>query len=230
MTRYPFRPHLLLTFCGLSLALTACGNRDTKPVDQVVRALFSQLTAEPPADMDAVRSQLTPEMVAALPEAYTLFNVPKLNAGATMTVFAVTGNRVDWRGDDGVSIVMLNDIVIATRGLGADLFLADAAEVRAAVADRSGTVTRRHSWLDGENREVTVQYDCMISVAGVETVDLISRSVAAERISETCYAAPADMLAFTNDYWIGVNDGLLWQSNQWISENIGYVLVQHLKR
>lgn len=230
MIGYPFRPHMAVIFCGLSMALFACGNTDARPLDQAVGALVSLVKSEPPADVNAVRSGLTPEMVAALQEAYTLFGLPKLNAGATMTVFSATGNRVDWRGDDGVSIVMLNDIVIATRGLGADLFLADAGGVRAAVADKSGNVTRSHSWLDGENREVTVGYDCVISVAGFETVDLISRNVEAERISETCYVRGTDIVAFANDYWIAVSDGQLWQSNQWISDNIGYLFVQHLRR
>lgn len=227
MIGYVLRP---LIYLGLSMALFSCGNMDARPVNQVIGGLLSQVTAEPPADMDAVRSQLAPEMIAALPVAYTLFNVPNLNAGATMTVFSATGNQVEWRGDDGVSFVMLNDIVIATRGIGADLFLADAGGVRAAVAQKTGTVVRSHSWLDGENREVNVRYDCVISVAGFETVDLISRNVAAERISETCYVPGADSPAFTNDYWIGVSDGQLWQSNQWISEQVGYVFVQHLKR
>ena len=217
----------LLTLCALGLS--ACGNSDAQSLGQIAGAIATQITSDAP-DADDVRAQLTPAVVAAVEEPFLLVSLPARDASATFRLFANIDGRTDWRGSDGISVVTAQDIVVATRGLGADLFLAEAAGLRNALAIGSGTIARHHSHLDGENREIVQQYQCNVSVAGVETVDLIARIVATRRIDEACQPTGRDGEAFTNNYWIGIDDGLIWQSNQWISDDIAYIMIQHLKR
>lgn len=221
-----YKPLALLAF---SLVLNACGNTGAQPLGQVASAVVTQLTTAT-SDADDVQTQLTPAVVAAVQEPFLLVSLPARNASATLRAFAAFDGRTDWRGGDGIAFVLADDIIIATRGLGADLFLAEAPGLRMALADRSGAVTRRHSHLDGENREVVAEYACTIAVTGIETIDLIARNVQTEKVTETCLPVTKDGQAFINSYWIGVSDRLIWQSEQWISHDIAYALIRHIKR
>lgn len=219
----------MLALLTSGLVLNACGNTGAAPLGQVASAVVGQMTAGR-SDAGDVRAQLTPAVVAAVQEPFLLVNLPARNASATLRAFATIDGRTDWRGGDGISFVIADDIVIATRGLGADLFLAEAAGLRAALAKGSGTITRRYSHLDGENREVIAQYECTISAAGSETIDLIERNVVTEKRTEACLPVTGDGQAFVNSFWIGADDRLVRQSDQRISDDIGQVVIQHIKR
>jgi hypothetical protein len=147
-----------LGLLAVSLVLTACGNTGAQPLGQVASAVVAQMTTET-SDADDVRARLTPSVVAAVQEPFLLVSLPARDASATLRAFATVDGRTDWRGSDGIAFVMADDILIATRGLGADLFLAEAAGLRMALANGSGAVTRRHRLLDGENREVVAEYE-----------------------------------------------------------------------
>lgn len=223
-----FHPRNVLTYAVLGLGLAACGTAGDQPLGQFASAAISQVMDET-AGVDDVRAQLTPAAVAAVQEPFVLVSLPTRQASATLRVFANVDGRIDWRGNDGISIVTRDDIVIATRGLGADLFLAEAAGLRSVLAKWAGMISRRHSLLDGENRETIVQYDCTISFDGMETVDLIARNTVSKKMTETCHQRGSDGVSFTNQYWIGASDELMWQSKQWINDDIGYLMVQHIK-
>lgn len=221
-------PRNVLIYAVLGLGLAACGTAGDQPLGQLASAAISQVTNKS-ADAGDVRAQLTPAAVAAVQEPFVLVSLPARQASATLRIFANVDGRIDWRGNDGISIVTTDDIVIATRGLGADLFLAEAAGLRSALVKGTGTITRRHTLLDGENRESIVQYDCTISVTGMETVDLIARKSVSKKMTETCRQQDGAGVSFTNQYWIGFADELMLQSKQWINDDIGYLIVQHIK-
>lgn len=216
-----------------ALALTAglygCGDTSTQPLASVVSLAASALTTTP-QDTGAERTWHTPSIVAGAQEPFILVALPARDASATLRAFAQINGKIDWRGNDGISIVIANDVVVATRGLGADLFLAEASDSRATVADQAGLIRRSHSWLDGENRAVGIDYGCTISVVGREPIYLITRITITEKISETCREVGSETNSFTNNYWVGVDDGVVWQSRQWISDPVGYILIQHIKR
>ena len=134
--------------------------------------------------------------------------------------------RTDWRGGDGIAFVIADDIVIATPGLGEGIFLAEAA----GLTNGLGTIIRQYSHFDGENREFLAQYKCTISAAGSETINLIARNVMTEKRAEACVPVTGGGKAFVNSFWISADDGLVWQSDQRTSDDIGQVVVQHIKR
>ena len=214
---------------GILTALIACGSSDSQPLTQVFGAVATQLTSDGTAARDA-RAQLTPEIVAGVTEPFLLVDVPARQASATFAVFARSQNRTDWRGADGISIVVADDFVVATRGLGADLFLADPGGLRAALSSGSGRSVRRHTRLDGENREVKFIYNCLVQTDGFETIDQIDRKIVSKKITEICESDLRTETDFSNSYWIGAVDGLVWQSEQWVSPDVGHLKLTNLRR
>lgn len=230
MTHKTGRIYVAIALASAILSLTACSNQGTQPLSQAFGALTAQLQAVGTPAADA-RSQLSPPVVGAVKQPFLLAELPVRQASASMTLFNRRGDIEDWRGADGTSVVLDHDILIATRGLGADLFAAQAPQLRSALAGASGTIQREHRYLDGENRPFSHAYTCVITASGGrEAVDLIARKVATERLVETCKADKSDSKGFTNEYWIGLADGQIWQSRQWVSNALGSLLIQHLVR
>ena len=216
-------------FLALSMTVSACGNSATEPLIVTVGALAAGLATDTDAAPD-LRERLTPERVSALKQPLILVSIPRREATATMSIFASTQRVNDWRSADNSSLVLERDIIVATRGLGADLFASDPGGIQDAVLAGSGRIQREQRYLDGENREVIQRYVCDVARDGREDVDLIARNIATFKVTETCSSAAGDQPQYTNSYWISEENSQIVQSRQWINEEVGYANIQHLKR
>lgn len=207
-----------------------CSSDGGMPMVDTFRTISTQLTTgRDPATRDA-RAVLTPEDVAATKQPYLLVELPSREASATRFLFNQNGTVQDWRGPDGISVILNNDVLIGTRGLGADLFAADPIPL---AGWRTGPVEpydRVYRHLDGENRQVRIAYTCRISAGGTTQVDLIARTVSARHVSETCTASDLDTLPVVNEYWIGTADNVVWKSKQWVSDSVEFATITHLVR
>lgn len=214
---------------GLALAISGCTNGDAPPLTQVAQALVTQITSGP-AEAPDIRTQLTPDVVASVDRPFLLVSLPARDAEAIVPLVTRTGNRSDWRTADGTSVVLDGDILIATRGLGADLFLAQFGDLPAALERGAGTITRQHQRLDGENHPVTTSYRCEIIDNGLETINAITQDIVTRNLTEHCESDTPMAEDFTNQYWISVADGEIWQLKQWVSPAVGYIILQYVKR
>lgn len=217
---------------GISLvtALASCSSDGGTPLVDAYRSISTQLAAgRDPAARNA-RALLTPEFVAAIKVPYLLAELPSRQASATRLLFGQSGAVQDWRGPDGISVVLNDDVLIGTRGLGSDLFAADPIPVANWRLGPAGSYDRVYRHLDGENREVRSSYRCRFSDGGEEQTDLISREVSTRRLVETCTPFQPNEPPIVNTYWIGIEDNIVWKSKQWVSSSVASIIISHLVR
>jgi hypothetical protein len=110
-------------------------------------------------------------------------------------------------------------VLVATRGLGADLMTIDSAGVREALRAGGGTVDRRMETLSTQDQIVTDTFRCTIVPAGSETVSLGVREATLRRFDEECRSRS---LVFDNIYWLG-EGGEIVSSRQYVSPTVAYL-------
>jgi hypothetical protein len=213
----------------LMVALGACSNTGPTPVVETFRTIGASM-GKSAVDTRNAREVLTPAIMDEIRQPYLLVEIPSRQASASRTLFHQRGSIQDWRGADGISIILQDDVLVATRGLGADLLSADPVPPAVLRASRSEAYTRVYRHLDTENRLVTESYRCSTAPGGAAQVDLIARQVATRRIIETCRGANDAQLPVINQYWVGTSDGLMWKSRQWVSQSVEYATFHHLVR
>lgn len=223
---------MLKFLVGFSSAMwmASCSSDGRTPLVDTYRTISTQLAAgRDPAARDA-REVLTPEFVAAIKVPYLLAELPSRQASATRLLFSQSGTIQDWRGPDGISVILNDDVLIGTRGLGADLFAADPIPVANWRLGPAGSYDRVYRHLDGENREVQTPYRCRFSHGEVTQTDLIARKVSTRHLIESCTASDPVVAPVVNEYWIGTADNIVWQSKQWVSASVKSVIISHLVR
>lgn len=209
--------------------LAGCSNEGPSALTQSVRSIGTQLINRDTTERDA-RAVLTPEVVAATQRPYLLVAIPSRQASATRFLFDQRGPVQDWRGEDGIGLVLHNDVLVATRGLGADLFAADPVAGNIGQLRPGVRYARSFRHLDGENRELVSTYSCSLAEGRGGAVDLIARRVATRSIVESCDPSDTTQPAIQNEYWVGIADNITWKSKQWVSTSVGYATLYHLVR
>lgn len=217
-----------------AVALAGCGNSPElgstglNALGADVRSLLNRDGAEaqrlrptegfPGLDPALIAGQTVPMMGAYLEDRQALAGLVVLEAG---------GGVVNWRTADNTGLALSPaGMLVATRGLGADLHTADSARTAALIAaGQGGTARRRHVYLDGVYRPVTVDLTCTVTPAGAETLVLNNRSLRTIRFDETCRG---DDVAITNRYWRDASGPLIRQSSQWVSPGAGTIHLQRL--
>ena len=195
----------------VALGLGGCGNQ-TEP------GLASQLGGRlVPALADAPGTAI--EAGIPNPETAMLFQVSGLGIVSLGQRVADAGGRATYVGDTGFSVTFDGDVMVATRGFGKDLMAANVAEVRAALAQGTGTAQRVHEYLDARDQIVTESYQCTFEVKGSEEVDLGLRQVQATVISETC---SNPRIVFENVYYRDAT-GAIIATRQFVSDIVAYL-------
>lgn len=154
--------------------------------------------------------------------------IPQRNARATLLPSGRNGPVTSWQTADAVSLALqAPGVLIATRGLGEDLHIAEAAASAAALARGAPAGTRRvHRSLGGDQQLAETVYRCDISVAGPETLRLGATTRRTLRLVERCEGGAAG--SFVNSYWRDPLRPVIWQSEQWIGPDVGSIRLQLL--
>ncbi|MGL5008375.1 MAG: YjbF family lipoprotein, partial [Paracoccaceae bacterium] len=123
-------------FAGLALVATvsACGTESQNPAVQVVRGVASLfqpgINAPPPGPDDL----LTRDVIDQVTVPYGMIGIERRGAYASMTLAGQNGPFESWVTSDGAGVVLREDILTGTKGLGADLQTAVVTGVSAAIA------------------------------------------------------------------------------------------------
>ena len=171
---------------------------------------------------DKVMSSLTPTAdVAKLQvdqSAPTIYvTIPSLGVSGGMARVSLRGNVSEWRSADGIGLTLLGGQIIATRGLGPDLLIADANGADPALRHGGGEYIRTMHWLDGENHDRSEVFACSLRIAETQ-------ATSAERaLSETC-AGP--QTTFTNSYAVSATSGAPLRFDQWVSPGLGSIQIE----
>jgi hypothetical protein len=149
-------------------------------------------------------------------------SLPKTGAEAVLGPVSRARGITVWQTLDGITLSFRNGVLVATRGLTADLMSADVSGHLTLLNETEieGYHPHIRSYLDGEDQTVFRSYQCR-RAPPTEPVD---RTEGGTRRIEIGCTSPRD--SFTNVYWL--NDaGTVTKSRQWVSPSIGHV---HTKR
>lgn len=142
--------------------------------------------------------------------------IPARQADAPVRLVARNGEADTYMATDNISVSYRRGILIATRGLGADLMAGDAGATLFALQIPSGeTYARQMRYLTGNHQSTWIQAGCTMKAAGADVRD--GRKLS--RYEESCIARRD---RFTNLYWLD-GAGKIVASRQWVSAAVGYL-------
>lgn len=205
-------------FCGL-LLLLGCGN-DPSPGNTTVgqvRLAFDQIKRAPSGPTaEQIRANVTPHLRAQFGGApLKVATLEKPTLSSLLIGVGQNGDVSTFTTPDGVSFAFESGMLVATRGLGADLMTADVGQSLHALSAGGGAgVVRIHRYLDGDEQIMIRSFVCDI------------RRDAGGIWRERC---SGPLLEFENTYQIAA-DGTLVGSRQWISPLRGYLTVADMDK
>lgn len=184
----------------------------------VAARLSGQKSAPAPALSDAeIRAR-----VAAAGVPVIRLRAEKTGAVIYATLAARNAGVETWTAAEGISVSLRGGVMVATRGLDADLMHGAGASAGAIAS--GGTFTRRNEYLDGADRIQTISYDCRAAASGAETVTILGRATTARKVTETCEGPGGP---FRNEYWYG-GGGSMLQSRQVVHPGLGRLEIQYI--
>lgn len=173
------------------------------------------------------RATLTRQILDAQTQPLILAILPANGTFSSLNRIGENGPVTTWVTPDGATVSFRDGVVVATRGLGADLMTSDMKGTLAALAGRTdGYYQRFQGMLGGQSEIVYRSFQCRVTARAPETVVIVGRAHATTRTEESCVSPE---VAVTNVYWRGT-DGTMWKSRQWIGAEIGYLETERLVR
>ncbi len=143
--------------------------------------------------------------------------IPARNVAGPMARISLRSDVSEWRSTDGIGLTLQDGQIIATRGFGADLLIADAQGAASALRHGGGEFSRTMHWLDGENHDQSEVFVCTMRAAKNQTKPKVST------FSETCIGSQT---RFSNTYVMSPNTGGLIRSDQWVSSGLGHIQIE----
>jgi hypothetical protein len=198
-------------------------------------ALRGSAPAAPPqlVILDEPPAAEAPRLVIAAaptttPPALLAVELPARGASARLVPSGQNGDVTTWRSADAVSLSLrAPGVLIATRGLSPDLHIADAGATAAALARGTpGRTGRQHRWLDGNLVPQVTDYSCDLVLAGRERIETAGRHRDTLRFEERCTDGGQE--SFVNIYWRDPARPIVWQSVQWVGEELGALRMTRL--
>jgi len=200
-----------LSRCLLALwvGMVGCGSTDGDAgllISTVTDQLRGNETTPVTPDLQAIRDALTPEIIDQFDGPALLVSAPSRGAVALMPRVGVNKDVETFLTPDGISISLRDGFVVATRGFGFDLMVADFD-----IAVSRGT--RIHWYLDGENQLIPKSFTCVFE------------RTENGRAVEKCRS---ERISFVNSYAFSAGGELL-QSEQWVSAEVGVIVIEILR-
>ncbi len=204
----------ILALCA-GVVLASCGSLADDPLVNFGQSVLKRGTGGAqgaPASLAEQRAALLRQVEqSGTDQPVLLVQLPKQGAVATLVIAGQNGGAVTWFDATGVSVVTRNALVIATRGLGADLMSSDPSASLAALRGGGSGYSRYHRYLDGEAQFQDITFTCTARRAG-------------NRVEETCSVPEGK---FNNTYEL--RGGEIWQSRQWLGRVIGYANIERVQ-
>lgn len=222
-----------LVALALTLVLAGCSG-GAPAEDAALQAQFAGLDGLLSRAPGLSRPAAAPALVVvdgrptAAPGPLLGVELPMRNATARLAPSGRNGEVTTWRSVDAVSLSLrAPGVLVATRGLGDDLLIADVDATAAALTRGvTGAVQRRHVRLDGNLQQQEVRFACTLTDAGSERITVGGRMRDTRRFDERCEGGAAG--SFTNRYWRDAAGPVIWQSEQWGGPELGLLRLQRL--
>lgn len=223
---------LLIAFMLLG-SLSACGSGTEQSTSEVAAQRLASIFGR-----DAEISQLTATRASLQASGFdqpllvgTLTRPVPVQAGLLL---ATTRRGVEfWRGADGSLVKTDRGILRGTVGVPFDLYGAETAATRTALSggNRQG-YSRVYRHLNALNQLDVTRFSCNLSGPVPETIVVFDRQHRTHKFHERCIADTSGPKGITreinNIYWKDPNRLILWKSEQWISDEIGTILLERV--
>ncbi|MER5171257.1 MULTISPECIES: YjbF family lipoprotein [Thioclava] len=131
------------------------------------------------------------------------------------------GRSKTWQSSDNGSFTFRQGVLIASRGFGFDLLSASAPVSKGQAMGPASSASRHYVTRAGDYSENKLDLTCTLGTTGHETIEILGKSHATRHLIEACTSPEGNKVS--NDYWIGLQDGVMWQSRQWAGPRMGYV-------
>ena len=134
-----------------------------------------------------------------------------------LTISDAKSDVVTWTSGNRITFSLRSGILIQTRGLGSDLMSAQTPSMSQLSASGS-SYQRIYYFLGADDGGTRRTFDCTVSAAGRETIEIYGRSHNTAHMVEDCVRGKEKL---RNDYWI--EGASIRKSRQWASGWTGYI-------
>lgn len=203
--------------------LGACGNDTTGPgpvasaIGTMAQASIAKVKTRRSGGGAAAAAPITRADLEKYDKPILRVMSKSLGQDGFLTISDAKGDVVTWATTNGATFSFRSGVIIQTRGLGSDLMSAKAPSV-GQLTTPGASYERIYFFLGPDDIGTRRTYDCVTTVVGPETIEIVGRSHAVTHISEVCSRTGTQL---TNDFWI--EGSLIRKSRQWTSGRIGYI-------
>ena len=214
---------MLPTVCaaGLAFLLTGCSSEGS-PEWRGLYDSFKAAVQTPPA--------VTLDEAAAIP--YATLGVKVAGGQESIAVLATdNGGQKLWASGKSLTLVTMDGRIQRTVGLAHNLSWSTiSADPAGSLPLQSWEMPRRTNWTADYNEtgQYSVQVSCDERPAGTETILVLGQRISTLRINAQC-SSPALNWRFTDVYWVGLSDGVVWRSIQYVHPKLGPIEMETLR-
>ena len=220
----------VLALC--TLVLMSCGTQDETTGVSIaadsVRNIFNR--PEPPK-LTATRASLTargfdqPLIIATLGE-------PEETRAGLLQVGQNQG-VIFWQSGDSIVLRTKTGVLAGTTALGYDLYTAETDSTLAALqSGGDDSYTKTYRFLTAVSQIDAWRFFCEMSGPTSEAVDVFQKTQQLQRFTERCTSEREDVtgsqITLENTYWKDPARLFVWKSNQWVSPELGYILLERV--
>ena len=216
--------HKFFAFAAV-LALSACSNEqsfkdDYQALGGSLKSIFARDKGGDASD--ALSVEAITSVLSGHDRAVTALTFEERNTAGLYTHIETNGAYKTFGSADRQALIFKRGVLTGTRGLGADLMSSDSdGSIALVTARRSGSATRVHRYLDGDEKTEELRFSCSVSAGGSKSVAFGVMRGTGRVMSETCQSAD---LQITNQYVVNGSGVVLW-SRQWVGPEHGYAIV-----
>lgn len=211
--------------CMAALVISGCSNTgEGFDLRQSLKTLFNRGAAEQPSpakvDINTILKRTAPQ---------SLIQVASKTRGSSALMLEIEsdGGYRTYSTASKQTFTLRNGLVTATRGMGDDLMASVNEDSLALIrARRAGSGQRVMEYLNGAGDTIRLQFTCETYVTGSGRVNRGAVNASTTELTENCVAGPNK---FTNVYQVD-GTGMILESQQWIGQSAGYVLIRVLRR
>lgn len=207
---------------AVCLGLAGCGNDSDSFM--MGRLLTSSVTARL-SDGPAPAPAFTRAALANIVTPVQLVTREKTGQKAVVAKIADNQGVETWSSVDKVTLSLRQGVVVATRGFGEDLMAAEVPGT-ATLSQSGAGYARAHTLLNGLDAPVRTIYNCKITERSPQSIVVIELSYKTTHVVEMCSAGDQ---TFQNEFWFEGN-GKIRKSRQWVSQGVGHMIVEDLRR
>ena len=214
---------------SLVLQLGACTSGDNTLFERIGSLARHSISGSSAAPADPAPAMTRAEL-DRIPYATAAFSKA---GGARVILVPVVdnGGYLNYRDPGGDSVIMFGGAISGSESLGFDLQAVqhhprDPIAHQMPLADWPGRLSRVYEFLQRDLGRYVIALDCVYEPAVPEKIEIFELIFDLMRVNEVCTNAERQVI---NSYWVDVETGFIWKSEQWVGPQVGHVTVEIIR-